>query len=233
MYKKIGIIGALGEEVEELKMSISDPVITKKAGMEFFEGKLNDKNVVVVKSGVGKINAAVCTQILIDTFEADLIINVGVAGSLRNEINIGDVVIATDVVNHDMDATGFGHPLGEVPNMDKTYFEVNEKLLSKAVEVCEKVNTDITAFKGRILSGDQFISDRAKKDWLIETFDGYCTEMEGVAIGQTAWLNDIDFLVVRAISDKADGSAEIDYNDFKEAAIEHIVKLIVELVKEV
>lgn len=233
MYKKIGIIGALGEEVNELKNSIENPTISTKAGMDFYQGELSGKEVVIVKSGVGKINAAVCSQILIDVFGVDLLINAGVAGSLRNEINIGDVVIAKDVANHDMDATGFGHPIGEVPNMDKTFFEANEKLVAKAKEVCNKANPDIQAFEGRILSGDQFISDRTKKDWLVKTFDGYCTEMEGVSIGQTAYLNDVDYLVVRAISDKADGSADIDYIDFKESAIVHIVNLVKELLKEI
>lgn len=232
MYKTIGVIGALGEEVEELIGAIENSVVIKKAGMDFYKGEINGKSMVIVKSGVGKINAAACTQILIDVFEADLIINAGVAGSLKNEINIGDVVIALDVVNHDMDATGFGHPLGEVPNMDKTYFEANDELVDKVKLICEKVNPDIQTFKGRVLSGDQFISDRAKKDWLVKTFEGYCTEMEGVAVGQTAWINGVDFLVLRAISDKADGSAEIDYNDFKEAAIVHIVNLVMEIAKE-
>lgn len=233
MYKKIGIIGALGEEVEEFKNNLEDVEITKKAGMDFYQGLLNDKEVVVVKSGVGKINSAVCAQILIDIFEVEALINAGVAGSLLNDINIGDVVIAKDVVNHDMDATGFGHTYGEVPNMDKTYFEADEELVEKSVEICKRVNPDITPFVGRVLTGDQFISDRAKKEWLINTFNGYCTEMEGVSIGQTAWLNGVPFMIIRAISDKADGSAEIDYNDFKDAAIVHIVNIIMKLVKEI
>lgn len=233
MYKNIGIIGALGEEVEELKASIENAQIVTKAGMEFVSGTIGDKNVIVVKSGVGKINAAVCAQILIDIFEVDILINAGVAGSLKNEINIGDIVIAKDVVNHDMDATGFGHALGEVPNMDKTAFETDEKIVDECVKICEKVNPDISAYVGRILTGDQFIADKNKKDWLVNTFDGCCTEMEGVAVGQTAWLNNIPFLVIRAISDKADGSAEVDYNDFKEGAIVHITNLVIALIEEI
>lgn len=233
MYYKIGIIGALGEEVEELKSNIENPVIATKAGMDFYQGRINNKDVVVVKSGVGKINAAVCAQILIDVFDVDMLINVGVAGSLRSEINIGDIVIAKEVVNHDMDATGFGHSYGEVPNTDKTYFETDENLIEKVRTICQRVNPDIEAYVGRILSGDQFISDMSKKEWLVKTFDGFCAEMEGVGVGQTAWLNNVAFLVVRAISDKADGSAEIDYNDFKDAAIVHIVSLVTELMKEI
>lgn len=231
MIEKIGIIGALGEEVDELKDNLVDVEIVSRAGMDFYVGLLNDKQTIIVKSGVGKINAAVCTQILIDVFEVQAVINVGVAGSLKNEINIGDVVIARDVVNHDMDGTGFGHAYGEVPNMDKIYFEADGHLVECAKSICEKVNPDITPYVGRILTGDQFISDKNKKEWLVNTFAGYCTEMEGVAVGQTAWLNNVPFLIIRAISDKADGSAEIDYNDFKEDAIVHIVNIIMAMVE--
>lgn len=230
---KIGIIGAMEEEVAKLKDLMVDTTISTKAGMTFVSGKLENKDVVVVRSGIGKVNAAVCTQMLVDIYNITTVINTGVAGSLRNEINIGDIVLSTDAVTHDMDATGFGYEVGIIPRMDKSYFAADERLVRIAKQVCEEVNKDITAFEGRVLSGDQFISDRDKKEWLVNTFDGYCTEMEGVAIAQTAHLNQIPFLIIRAISDKADNSAEMDYSEFEEKAIEHTVKLVCGLLDKI
>ena len=157
-------------------------------------------------------------------------INTGIAGSLKNEINIGDIVLSSDAVQHDMDATGFGDPHGQIPRMDTFSFKASEKLIELAKECCERVNPDIQVFVGRVLSGDQFISDKEKKQWLVDTFGGYCTEMEGAAIAQAAYLNKVPYLVIRAISDKADGSAGMDYAAFEAKAIEHSVKLLMEMV---
>ncbi len=227
----IGIIGALGEEVDTLCKDITNATTQTYAGMEFFKGNLSGKNVVIVKCGVGKINSAVCTQILIDRFDCKLLMNVGVAGGLKNEINVGDIVISTDVVNHDMDAVGFGYKLGEIPRMDNSYFDADKELCALLEQVNKEVNPQIGTHMGRILTGDQFISGKEKKDFLIENFDGSCAEMEGVALAQTAYLNNIPFAVVRAISDKADGSAEMDYSTFKDGAIVHIVSLVEETLK--
>lgn len=225
----LGIIGAMDEEVSILKESMLVEEVVSKASMEFYKGKLADKKVVIVRSGIGKVNAAVCTQILISEFAVDCIINTGVAGSLRNEINIGDIVLSKDTLQHDMDATGFGYEPGVIPRMDTSIFIADEKLLSLAKQVNEEVNTDIGTHIGRVVSGDQFISDKEKKEFLVSQFDGFCTEMEGAAIAQTAYLNNIPYLVIRAISDKADNSAEMDYSEFEKKAIEHTVKLLTEL----
>ena len=155
-----------------------------------------------------------------------MIINTGVAGSLKNEINIGDIVLSTDALQHDMDATGFGYAPGIIPRMETSVFEADQTLVDLAEKVCKEVNPEIQVHKGRVISGDQFISDRSVKDRLIELFQGYCTEMEGASIAQTAWLNKVPYLVVRAISDKADGSAEMDYAEFEMKAIEHTVRLM-------
>lgn len=228
---KLGIIGAMEEEVAKLKELMTETIATEKAGMVFVSGKLNNKEVVIVRSGIGKVNAAVCTQILVDLYDVTAVVNTGVAGSLRNEINIGDIVLSTDAITHDMDATGFGYELGIIPRMDNSTFVADEKLVKLASEVCKEVNTDIQVFEGRVLSGDQFISDHDKKNWLINQFDGFCTEMEGAAIAQAAYLNKIPFLIIRAISDKADNSAEMDYSEFEIKAIEHTVKLVTGLVE--
>lgn len=230
--KKTGIIGAMEVEVAELKATMQQAQVFTRAGMDFFQGILEEHEVVVVKSGVGKVNAAICAQILADEFQVDAIINTGIAGSLKTEINIGDVVISTDVVHHDMDATGFGYPLGQVPQMKIFSFPASESLRKLAKEVCQKVNPEINVFEGRVVSGDQFVSDKARKEMIAETFGGYCTEMEGVAIAQAAYLNDIDFVIIRAISDKADDSANMDYEMFEKMAIEHSVRLIHGFIRE-
>ena len=228
----LGIIGAMAEEVANLKAQMENVKIHTAAKMDFYEGKLKGKDVVVVRSGIGKVNAAVCSQILADQYHVTGIINTGIAGSLRNQINIGDIVLSKDTLQHDMDATGFGYQVGQIPQMDVSVFEGDENMLRIAEECCKQEIPEIGVHVGRVVSGDQFVSDREKKNWLLETFQGYCTEMEGAAIAQTAYLNQIPFLIIRAISDKADDSAEMDYAEFEEKAIEHSVKLVTAMVEK-
>ena len=211
---------------------MTDVTIRTKASMEFNHGYLNGKEVVVVRSGIGKVNAGICTQILVDDYGVDCVINTGIAGSLRNEINIGDIVISTDAVQHDMDVRVFGYPLGEIPQLGTLSFPADERMASLARSVCEKVNTEVKVFSGRIVSGDQFICDKEVKDKLVENFHPLCTEMEGAAIGQAAYLNEIPFVILRAISDKADNSAEMDYPTFEKKAAEHCAKLVEEFIVE-
>lgn len=229
----IGIIGAMEEEVNILKDKMEIENISKKASMEFYKGTLERRDVVIVRSGIGKVNAAICTQILIDDYKVGAVINTGVAGSLKNEINIGDIVLSSDAMQHDMDATGFGYEVGVIPRMEKSVFVAADSLIKVAKDVCEEVNPEIQTFVGRVVSGDQFISDRSKKDWIVDKFQAYCTEMEGASIAQAAYLNNIPFLIIRAISDKADQSAEMDYSEFEVKAIEHTVKLVSGLVKRI
>ena len=224
--KKIGIIGAMEIEVERLKQDMTVHRSVVRARMEFFEGELKGRPVVVVKSGIGKVNAAVCTQILIDDFQVEAVINTGIAGSLNPEINIGDIVISTDVVHHDMDAVNFGYELGQIPQMDVFSFQADRKLIEQAEEVCARVNPEIRSFQGRIISGDQFVADKQMKERIVNTFHGLCTEMEGAAIAQASYLNGIPFVILRAISDKADDSASMDYPTFERKAAEHCVNLV-------
>ena len=222
----IGIIGAMEEEVELLKEKMTDTVIIEKAGMKFVKGNLKGQRVVVVRSGIGKVNAGICTQILADEFQVEAVINTGIAGSLKAEINIGDIVLSTDTMQHDVDAREFGYPLGQIPRMETLAFSADEALRKLAKEVCEEVNPDIQVFEGRVASGDQFGADRETKEKIIENTQAYCTEMEGAAIGQAAYLNKIPYLVIRAISDKADDSAHVDYPTFERQAIRHTVNLV-------
>ena len=209
-----GIIGAMEEEVAKLKTEMTEVHETKKAGMNFLKGKLFDKDVVVVRSGI------------------DRVINTGVAGGLYNELEVGDIVISSDALYHDFDVTGFGYKEGVIPRMETSTFTADMELAAKAKDICNKVNPDIKCFIGRVVSGDEFVSTNEKKTWLVDTFNGYCTEMEGCGIAHAAYLNHIPFIIVRAISDKADGSAKVDYSEFEMKAIEHTVKLMKELVRE-
>lgn len=228
---RIGIIGAMELEVEALKQKMEQVQVTKKALMEFHQGILNGKEVVVVRSGIGKVNAGVCTQILADDFGIDAVINTGIAGSLKAEIDIGDIVVSTDALQHDMDATQFGYPKGQIPQMEVFSFAADEKLRKTAVEVCKEEIPEIQVYEGRVVSGDQFVASAAVKDRIIHDFAGYCTEMEGAAIAQAAYLNGIPFVILRAISDKADNSASMDYPTFEREAAAHCVRLVEEMVK--
>ena len=231
--KTSGIIGAMEVEVAILKEKMEDVRIIKKASMDFYEGILAGKKVVVVRSGIGKVNAGICAQILADVFSVDAIINTGIAGSLNKNINIGDIVLSTDVVQHDMDATGFGYRKGQIPQMPVFFFNADDNLRRLAAEVCKEVNPDIQVFEGRIASGDQFVCDQDVKNRIVSEFSAYATEMEGAAIGQAAYLNEIPFLVVRAISDKADGSAQMDYSEFEKAAVDHSVRLTLNMLARI
>lgn len=227
----LGIIGAMEEEVERLTDMLVDVQIISKAGMNYYKGILNKKEIIVVKCGIGKVNAAICTQTMIDTFSISGIINTGIAGSLDAEIDIGDIVFSTDTVEHDMDVAALGYEPGIIPDADTSVYIADDHLRTLAIEAVSAAGLGIKTFCGRVVSGDQFISDSNKKKWLIDTFGAVCTEMEGAAIAHAAYMNQVPFLIVRAISDKADDSAEMDYPSFAKQAIENSVKMIVEIIQ--
>ncbi len=227
---KIGIIGAMDLEVDQLKAEMNVTKITKKANMDFYEGTLNGADVVIVRCGIGKVNAALCVQILADLFEVTHVINTGVAGSLNANLDIGDILISKDALHHDMDVCIFGYQKGEVPQMGFREFVADETMCKLAEESCRKVNPDINVALGRVVSGDQFISSKEVKAFLIEEYAGDCAEMEGASIAHGAYLNGIPFVIIRAISDKADDSAEMDYPTFERAAAKHSAALVKEMV---
>ena len=232
MIRKLGIIGAMQDEVHDLFNLMEDRKTETVGRWQTYSGKLSGKDCVIVRSGIGKVNMAACTQMLIDRYDVDFVINTGVAGSLDAAINIGDIVISTDCIQHDMDAVAFGYDIGVIPQMDCSTFVADEKAGKTAYEVCKKVNPEIGVGFGRVLSGDVFVADKARKDYLVKTFNGKCTEMEGAAMAQVAYINKVPFLVLRAISDKADGSANMDYHQFELQAIKHMVKLVSTLAGE-
>lgn len=226
----IGIIGAMDEEVSQLKEVMKNPKVHKIARMDFYEGLINNKKVIVVRCGIGKVNAAICTQILIDLFKVEGLINTGIAGSLNADIDIGDIVLSKDALQHDMNVKGFGDGYGIIPRMKNSIFEADRAMIEKAEAACRKVNPDINVHIGRILSGDEFVQDKEKKSWLVSQFGGYCVEMEGAAIAHAAYLSKVPFLIIRGISDKADDSAHMDYDKFEAKAIEHSINLLLELI---
>ncbi|MBQ1821861.1 MAG: 5'-methylthioadenosine/adenosylhomocysteine nucleosidase [Lachnospiraceae bacterium] len=223
---KIGIIGAMAEEVSELKASLQDAKETKIARMEFCEGSFGNTDVVVVQSGIGKVNAAACAQILINHFGVTHVMNTGVAGSLNAKIDIGDIVVSTDAMYHDVDATIFGYAKGEVPQVGTASFVADEMLRKAAVEAVKEAAPDIHVFEGRVVSGDQFISSREVKNHIRDTFQGDCTEMEGAAIAQVAYINKVPFVIIRAISDKADDSGQEAYDVFEKKAAMHCAHVV-------
>lgn len=227
--KCIGLIGAMEEEVSLLKEKMQEREESRKAGMVFTRGKLWGVDTVVVVSGIGKVNMAVCAQILVDCFGVNLLINTGVAGSLDNRIDIGDIVLSTQAQQHDMDVSALGDPVGIIPRMEESVFKADAELVEAAKAACEKANPDIHCFLGKVVSGDQFIASGEKKNWLVEQFQGTCAEMEGAAMAQVAYLNEIPFLIIRAISDKADNSGQEDYAVFAKKAIRHSVNLLEQL----
>ena len=222
----IGIIGAMDEEVTALKEAMDVRETVERAGMNFVKGTIGSKEVTVVRSGIGKVNAGICAQILVSEFQAEVLINTGIAGSLDARIDIGDMVISTDALYHDMAATAFGYPLGQVPRMDLLAFPADERLVKLAVEANAEANPDIHTFTGRVVSGDQFVASDEVKEKILKNFGGLCTEMEGAAIAHAAYLNKVSCVIIRAISDKADGSASEDYPTFEKKAIEHSVRLV-------
>ena len=228
---KIGIIGAMDVEVAKLTREMVREREVEKAGMRFSEGRIGNTPVVVVRCGIGKVSAGLCVQVLCDLFDVTHVINTGIAGSLDDEINIGDVVVSIDAVYHDMDVTGLGYAPGQVPQIDTLAFPADGMLREAAVKACREAAPEIGVFEGRVVSGDQFICDRAQKDRIAGTFGGLCTEMEGAAIAQAAYLNGVPFVIVRAISDKADESVHVTYEEFEAKAAEHCASIVGHMVR--
>lgn len=227
---KLGIIGAMDVEVAALKAKMENFTVTTRAGMEYYAGQLEGLPAVVVQCGVGKINAAMCTQILIDCFDVDTIVNTGIAGSLLAELDIGDLVISRDAIHHDFDLRFWGRPIGQVPGLDVIAFPADEKLMNAAFAAAEAENAGHTKV-GRVASGDQFICSKEQKEKIIADTGAICAEMEGASIAHTAYRNGVPFVIVRAISDKADDSAEMDYPTFEAIAARRCANVTCRLAK--
>lgn len=226
----IGIIGAMQEEVDLLLAALQDKVEVSRSGIRFVTGSLHGRNVTVCKCGVGKVNAAVYTQVLIDRFSVEKVIFTGVAGALDPELNIGDIVISTSSQQHDMDVTPLGFPRGVIPFQEVSDWPADAELVRIAAEAGEKVAPG-RCRKGKVLSGDQFVADREAVKQLRETFGGACTEMEGAAVAQACAMNQVPYVVIRSMSDKADGSASVNFAEFTVEAAGRSYAIVSEMLK--
>lgn len=232
LHKTIGIIGAMDEEVEILKSMLDITETVTEAGMTFYKGMLHNREIVLARSGIGKVNAAVCAQLMITLFKIDYLINSGVAGTLHPDINQGDIVISTDAVQHDVDTTVFGDPLGAIPRLGVTFFEADKALMNLAEKAAKSLNFEgVSIFRGRVASGDQFVAGGELKDRIQSNFAPSAVEMEGASIAHVAYLNAVPYVIIRAISDKADGSADLSYEEFLPLAAKHASLLLEEMVK--
>lgn len=227
--KKLGIIVAEVEEYDAV-ITILESIKCKKIyGLNFTIGSINSLNIVLVRSGVGKVNAARTTQILIDNFDIDYVLNVGSAGSVNDELNIGDVIVSKEVVQHDFDVTAFGRDKGFIPGVGK-YFQSDEILFDKLINLNI---SNINLKSGVIASGDQFITNIDLKNSIAFEFNADCVEMEGGAVAQVCQMAGKPFCIIRSISDKPNGSNHIDFNEFLKLASENCAKIVYELIKNI
>lgn len=222
----IGIIGAMESEVAELQAALEDSRVVERAGMHFVSGTLDGQSAVVVRCGIGKVNAGICVQVLVDEFGVDRVVNTGVAGAVADGLSTLDVVVSTDAMWHDFDLTPLGYAPGEVPDLGTVAFPADPALREAAVAAAREVATDATVVEGRVVSGDQFIADAARRERLARGFGGSCCEMEGAAIAQAAFLNRRPFVIVRVISDCADGSSTVDYAQMEPIAASRCASIV-------
>ena len=225
---KLGIIGAMDVEVATLKEKMENVTTSTRAGSVYFEGTLQGLPAVVVQCGIGKVNAALCVQILCDCYGVTHIVNTGIAGSLCADLDIADLVISRDAIYHDFDLRFWGRPIGQVPGMEVVAFPADAYLMNGAFAAAEEVNLGHTKL-GRIASGDQFICSKEQKNKIIADTGAICAEMEGAAIAHTAYKNSVPFVIIRAISDKADDSAEMDYPTFEAIAAQRCAAVTTKL----
>ena len=222
----VGIIGAMDVEVAALKKAANITETSRIAAMEFCEGSLGGTRVVIVKCGMGKVNAGICAQTLIDRFGCTRILNTGVAGSLDNRIDIGDIVVSTDAVQHDFDVEAIGFQKGEIPYTGLYAFPADKALHAAAAEAVRKAAPEVQVFEGRVCSGDQFISTSKQKETIVSHFGGLCCEMEGAAIAQVCYLNDTPYVAIRAISDKEGDSQAVDFQTFAAEAAANCARIV-------
>ncbi|WP_310549965.1 5'-methylthioadenosine/adenosylhomocysteine nucleosidase [Paenibacillus glufosinatiresistens] len=227
--KRLGLIGAMEEEVRLLLEEMKEKTESVRAGIRFYEGMVQGHKAVVCTTGVGKVNAAVTTQILIDRFGVDAVLFTGVAGALHPELEIGDLVISSDCIQHDMDASPLGYSPGMIPYQDNSVFAADRALIALAEAACR--DSGVHAVTGRVLSGDRFIADRKEAAALREQFAGCCAEMEGASVAQVCSMNEVPFLILRSMSDQADGSAEMSYREFTELASRRSHEILMYILK--
>lgn len=228
---RIGIIGAMSEEVQGLKKLMENIEEERVGNLVFYTGTMHNQDIVLLETGIGKVNAAVGATLMIDAFCVEKIIFTGVAGGINEELDLGDVVISEDLIQHDVDVTAFGEKLGVIPRMESSVFKADDELIELAEKAGKKLKGKVIV--GRILSGDQFIASPEKIAFLKKEFNGDCAEMEGAAVGHVCQIFDIPFVVVRTMSDKANSDAHTDYATFMKIAAENSITLVDEMLKNI
>jgi adenosylhomocysteine nucleosidase len=231
----IGIIGAMEEEVKNIIEEMVNPKQKTIAGMVFWQGDFHGRPTVSVICGIGKVNAAVCAQLLITVYKVERIIFTGVAGALDPDVKVGDVVISRDCIQHDIDVTGSGYDFGVIPRMETNIFMADSEMVKLAVAAGKKLEEEGLSLRvhvGRVLSGDQYVCNREKSRWLHTYFSGTCVEMEGAAVAQVCYLNKVPFVIIRSISDGADDDAETTYERFKDIALRNSHRMTSYMVQE-
>lgn len=228
----LGFICALSIEVEGIVNLMENKEETTVAKITYHKGNIFGKDVVCCECGIGKVNAAMSTQIMIDLYRPDVIINSGVAGSLSGDIRIGDIVISDDCVQHDMDATEMGDPLGQVQFNDekRTYFPADKATADKLYDACRTIK-DISVFRGRIASGDIFIASHDRRQRVADDFNALACEMEGAAVGTVCYRNGVPFAILRSISDDFNNNELMDYMHFREIAAKQSIQAIKEFIR--
>ncbi|HAQ07775.1 MAG TPA: 5'-methylthioadenosine/S-adenosylhomocysteine nucleosidase [Bacillus bacterium] len=228
---RVGIIGAMDEEVELLRSKLVNRKDTSLAGSEFYQGQIDHLEVVLLKSGIGKVNAAMGTTLLIEKFQPDVIINTGSAGGFHNDLNVGDVVISSQVRHNDVDVTIFGYEYGQVPRMP-AFYTPDEKLVSYAKKSAEKIG-GIQVAHGLIASGDSFMSDPDRVEYIRTKLpDLYAAEMEAAAVAQVAHQFEVPFVIIRSLSDIAGKDSNISFDQFLETAAKNSAELILFMLEE-
>lgn len=221
----VGIIGAMHIEVETIKALMENKTVETISGVDYVRGVLHGSEIVIAACGIGKVAAAMCAQTMILKYAPDCIINTGVGGSLYTKLAIGDIAVAEKLVQHDMDTSPLGDPIGLISGINIVNIPADEKVinvLSQGIETLENVK----GMRGIIASGDQFIASDEKKKFITENFGAIVCEMEGASIAQVCYTNGVPFGVVRAVSDCADGSSHMDYGEFLPVAAANSAKLI-------
>lgn len=227
----LGIIGAMNEEVIQLKEAMVLNETKELGGYKFYRGTLLGKEIVLVECGIGKVNAAICSTLLIQEFKVDKVLFTGVAGGLNPDINIGDIVVSTDLIEHDFNCTAFGYDYGVIPRMENSKFKADKELIKLAKKVAEKNFGKERVFTGTIVSGDEFVASNDKIKWLRDTFVGECTEMEGASVAHVCYVLNKPFVIIRSISDKANHDANMNFDEFVKLAAQNS-KIIIEGILE-
>ncbi len=227
--KKIGIIFAMKEELDELLKRLRLDREYDIFDLKFYECRFEDKTCVLVESGIGKVNAARCTQILIDNMKVDYIFNIGVAGGLSDKLNIGDLVIGDKLIQHDFDLTAFNYTKGYIPNLGD-YVSSDDYLISVATSCMEDGNYNVLL--GTIASGDIFCTEKWMSEKIANKFNALCVEMEGASIAQVCYLNHVPFLVIRSISDVPNGNNQVTFDDFLKTSADNVADFLKEIIKK-